>query len=195
MNDYLQYLVFVGAGIHIIGTFDYIKATVRGETKPNRITWLLWSISPLIGAFASIVSGFNLASISVFSLGIAPLLVFIASFFNEKSYWKLGKFDYVCGTFSILAILLWAITDNPLVAIIFAIISDISAGIPTLVKIYKFPKTETITPYITGVISSFTSLFAIKLWVLTEISFPIYLILIQSLHLSVFIYSKYWNKS
>ncbi|MEY3470786.1 MAG: hypothetical protein RLZZ223_136 [Candidatus Parcubacteria bacterium] len=195
MNDYLQYLVFVGAGIHIIGTFDYIKATVRGETKPNRITWLLWSISPLIGAFASIVSGFNLASISVFSLGIAPLLVFIASFVNKNAYWKLSKFDYTCGVFSALALILWVITDNPLIAIIFAIISDILAGIPTLIKIYKSPQTETITPYITGIISSFSSLFAIKLWVLTEISFPIYLILIQSLHLSVFIYSKYWNKS
>ena len=127
MNDYLQYLVFVGAGIHLIGTFDYIKATVRGETKPNRITWLLWSISPLIGAFASIVSGFNLASISVFSLGIAPLLVFIASFVNKNAYWKLSKFDYTCGVFSALALILWVITDNPLIAIIFAIISDILA--------------------------------------------------------------------
>jgi hypothetical protein len=190
MGNYLQYLVFVGVFIHLLGISDYIKDTIKGKTKPNRITWLLWSIAPLIGAFASIANGFSLALIPVFSLGLAPFLVFIASFSNKNAYWELKKLDYICGLFAVLALLLWAITNNPMTAVIFAIFSDIFAGIPTLIKIWKFPQTETLTPYTTGFISSITALFAIKLWSFNETTFPIYLILIQALYLAVFILRK-----
>ncbi len=190
MGNYLQYLVFVGAFIHLLGISDYIKDTVKGKTKPNRITWLLWAIAPLIGAFASITNGFSLALIPVFSVGLATLLVFIASFSNKNAYWELKKFDYICGLFAILALLLWTITNNPINAIVLAIFSDIFAGIPTLIKIWKSPKTETLSPYITGVIGSITALFAIKLWAFNEIAFPIYLIIIQTLYLTVFIFRK-----
>jgi hypothetical protein len=61
-------------------------------------------------------------------------LIFLASFVNKKAYWKLEKFDYICGISSALALLLWWLTKEPAIAIVFAIISDAFAAIPTLIK-------------------------------------------------------------
>jgi hypothetical protein len=37
----LQYLVILGGLVNLLGGFSYIKDTIKGGTKPNRITWLL----------------------------------------------------------------------------------------------------------------------------------------------------------
>jgi hypothetical protein len=175
----LQYLVIVGAIIQLAGIASYIKETLKGNTKPNKITWLLWSVAPMIATFAALSAGVRLSVLPVFMSGFGPFLVFLASFVNKKSYWKLEKFDYICGLCSILALILWGITKEPAIAIIFAIASDGFAAVPTIIKSWKYPETETVTPYITGLLNSSTSFAAIKVWDFASIAFPVYLIIIN----------------
>src|SRR3989344_785767 len=101
----LQYLVFLGAAANIGGAFFYIRDTLYRKTKPNRATWFMWSLAPLIATGAALSSGVGWAVLPVFMSGFGPLLVFIASFVNKNSYWKLEQFDYWCGLFSVLALL------------------------------------------------------------------------------------------
>ena len=147
----IQYIVIIGSIAQLFGVFLYIKETLKGNTKPNRITWLLWSIAPLIGVLAAIFDGVSpFAVLPVFMAGFGPLLVFIASFVNKNSYWKLEKFDYLCGLFSILALVLWYLTKLPVIVIIFAVISDLLAAIPTIMKSWLHPETESFYPYAGG---------------------------------------------
>lgn len=180
MLQYLQYFVFVGAIVQLAGVISYIKETLKGNTKPNKVTWLLWSVAPLIATFAAFAGGVRLSVLPVFAAGFGPLLVLFASFVNKKSYWKLEKFDYLCGLCSILALVFWGITKEPVIAIIFAIASDAFAAIPTLKKSWKYPETETIDAYTSGLFNSLTSFTAIKMWSFAAIAFPIYLVFINS---------------
>jgi hypothetical protein len=178
--QYLQYIVFIGAIVQLAGIIPYIKETLKGNTKPNRITWLMWSIAPLIATFAAISSGVGWSVLPVFMSGFAPLLVFIASFLNKNSYWKLASFDYLCGLCSVLALILWGITKEPTIAIVFSIASDGFAAIPTLIKSWKHPETETGSAYTTGAFNAFTSFFAIKAWNFSSYAFPVYLVIINT---------------
>lgn len=190
----LPYLVFLGAIVQIAGIYVYIRQTLKGETKPNRVTWLMWSIAPLIGTVAAISDGVRLAILPVFMAGFAPLLVFIASFKNKKAYWKLEKFDYVCGTLSALALILWGITKEPMIAIIFSISADLFAAFPTFKKSWKHPETESVEAYSTGLFNALTSFFALKTFAFSELAFPIYLVLLNS-SLALIIYrAKKLNK-
>jgi hypothetical protein len=173
----LQYLVILGAFAQLIGISFYIKSVVKGNVKPNRLTWFLWSIAPIIATFAAISKGVSWAVLPTFMAGFGPFLVFLASFVNKKSYWKLGKVDYLCGVFSILALILWYITKEANVAIVFTILSDLTAGLPTLIKAWREPESETAAPFITGLFSTLTTFFAITMWQFAELAFPIYLIL------------------
>ena len=172
----LEYLVFVGAVASLIGISAYIWSTLRGQTKPNKMSWLMWSIAPLIATCAAIADGVGWSALPVFMSGFGPLLVFLFSFANKKSYWKLEKLDYVCGTFSALALVLWYLTNNPNIAIIFAILSDGSAAIPTVIKSWRYPETENSAPFLTGLFSASTSFAAIQVWNFAALAFPIYLV-------------------
>jgi len=176
----IENLVFVAVAVQLIGKGSYIKDTLKGRTKPNRISWFLWSVSPLIAAFAAVSDGVGLASIPVFVSGLVPLLVLAASFANKNSYWKLEKSDYFCGLFSFLALLLWGITKEPTVAIVFALASDMFASYPTLVKSWKYPETETADAFSAGTFSALTSFTAIKTWNFSSIAFPAYLVIINA---------------
>lgn len=111
--------------------------------------------------------------------GFGPLLVFIASFVNKNSYWKLERFDYVCGLLSLLALVLWWLTRIPDIAIIFAIASDGFAATPTLIKAWKYPETENAGPFTAGLFNSLTSFAAISAWTFAAYAFPTYLVIID----------------
>jgi hypothetical protein len=189
----IQYLVLVGAGVALFGTLTYLKNTLRGATKPNRVSWLMWSVAPLIAAVAAFSDGVRWAVLPVFLAGFGPLIIFFASFLNKNSYWKLEKFDYLCGVFSVLALVFWAITKDPVVAIIFSIASDGFACVPTVIKAWKYPKTETGLAYITGLFSALTSFAAVKVWIFSEYAFALYLVIANSI-LAFAIYRKKWTK-
>lgn len=176
----LHYLVFLGAIIQLVGVLSYIRGTLRGETQPNRVTWFLWGVIPIIGTVAAWSDGVRWAVLPVFMAGLGPLLVFAFSFANRNAYWKLGRLDYVCGIFSVGAIILWAVTKTPVVAIILSIVADALAAVPTLVKSWHHPQTEKIGPFVAGFTSQLTALAAFQLFTISEIAFPIYLMLINA---------------
>jgi hypothetical protein len=176
----LEYLVFVAALGSLIAASVYIRSMFRGQTKPNRITWLMWTIAPLVATAASVSNGVGWAAIPVFISGFSPLLVFTASFFSKKAYWKLSTFDYLCGILSGLAVALWLQTNNPNLAIVFAIISDSLAAVPTITKAWHNPETESAWPFIIGTFSPLTSFLAAMTWTFSELAFPTYLIAINA---------------
>jgi hypothetical protein len=121
--------------------------------------------------------------------GFGPLLVVIFSIFRKNAYWKLSTFDIICGIFSILALVLYALTHNLAISIVFAILSDLLAFIPTFVKGWKFPETETSSVYISGLFNNILGLLIINNWIFTIYSFGVYLI-IANIVIIVFLYRK-----
>lgn len=92
--------VILGFIIQMLGSFKYIIGTIQGNVKPNKVTFFLWSLAPLIAFAAQIKQGVGIQSLMTFSVGFFPLLTFIASFVNKKATWKLGTFDLFCGALS-----------------------------------------------------------------------------------------------
>ena len=172
----MKYIVFAGTLINLYFTFSYIQAVFKGVIQPNRITWLMWSIAPLIATVAAISNGVGLSVLPIFMSGFTPLLVFMISFANKNAYWKLSTGDYVCGLMSIFALVVWYISKNPNYAILFAIISDGFAAFPTIVKAWRYPETEEIRAFIGGLILATSSFFAIETWDFSALAFPIYLV-------------------
>ena len=181
MFQYLSYLVFLGAAVHLVGAVIYIRDTLSGKTKPNRVSFLLWGLAPMIGVAAAISDGVRWAILPVFLAGLGPLVVFFISFINPNAYWKLNKSDYLCALFSVLALILWVVTREPLLAIIFSIISDAFATIPTLIKSWKYPETETAIAYVASLFSALTGFTAIKMGAPAEYIFGIYLVIADTL--------------
>jgi hypothetical protein len=179
-----EYIVLIAAVLTSLAALAYIRSMFKGDTKPNRVTWLMWSVAPFVAAAASLSMGSNWAVIPVFMAGLGPFLIFTASFFSKKAYWKLTRFDYLCGAISAVAIILWYLTSNADFAIVFSILSDALAAVPTLIKAWHDPKTESVWPYLIGIFSPITSFLVVGAWSFSELAFPSYLIIINALLLS-----------
>jgi hypothetical protein len=49
--------VILGIIVGFIGSLSYLIDTIKGKTKPNRVTWFLWALAPLIAFTAEIKQG------------------------------------------------------------------------------------------------------------------------------------------
>ena len=173
--------MFLGVGLQFIGGLTYLIDTVKGKIKPNKISWLLWSIAPLIAFFAEIKQGVGVQAFTTFIVGFVPLLVFLASFVNKQAEWKLSRFDLVCGALSLAGLALWLMTKVGNIAIFFSIMADGLAAVPTIIKSYKEPETENDLVYLFGVVNAGIGLLAIETWNFQHYAFPLYLVILCSI--------------
>ena len=171
--------VIVGSIITLAGGLSYFFDTVKGKVQPNRVSWLLWALAPLIAFAAEIQQGVGIQSLLTFSFGLIPAIVFIGSFLNKKSYWKIEAFDIFCGALSLLGLLLWYFTKVGNIAILFSIFADASASFPTLVKAYKEPETENDHVFFANAVSAIITLFTITAWNFQTYGFPIYMLVMM----------------
>ena len=164
--------VIIAVLISVIGNIGYVIGTLQGKIKPNRVSFFLWSLIPLIAFAAEIVEGVGIQSLTTLMAALGPLSIFIASFINKKSYWKVTRFDRICGALSLIGLLLWIYTRVGMVAIIFALLADALASIPTVVKAYKYPETENPFPWLASTLAGLITLFTISNWNLANYGFP-----------------------
>jgi hypothetical protein len=174
--------------IAVTGALTYAYDTLRGRNQPNRVTWAMWTLAPMIGFAAQISEGVGLESILTFSIGFGPLLVLIASFVTKKAYWQLTAFDLACGSLSLAALACWAITGTGLVALVLSVTADLSAAVPTIRKSYREPQSESGHSYLFGTAAALLTLLTIRDWTLANAAFGVYVLIIDALLASLVLF-------
>ena len=177
-----QVLVVVSVLLMVVGGYTYLRDTLKGITKPNRVSWFMWALAPLISMGAASSTDADMwASSRVIIGGIVPASVFVASFVNKNSYWKLNRFDLGCGLLSLVALIFWIGAASPLIAILLASAANVFASIPTFFKAWHYPETESKTIFVLSFISSIIIIPAIPVWNIENSAFQINLILTTGL--------------
>jgi hypothetical protein len=174
------HFVYLGAAIGALGTGIYLRDTLRGTTQPNRVTWLLWAVAPLLAAAVEFHAGVGLRTLTTFMIGFMPLLVFAASFHNPAAIWKIRRLDYACGAMSLAGTVAWLITRDGVVAIAAAIAADFLAGVPTVMKSWTHPESETVASYAGAVASTGILLLTVDRWTTAVVAFPIFIFCMAS---------------
>ena len=169
----------LGALIILTGNAAYARDTVRGNTQPNRVSWGLWALAPMIAFAAEVVQGVGLNAVLTLAVGVGPLLVVAASYLDPKAYARATPFDAGCGVLSLIALAAWAATGRGNVAILLSILADFLAAIPTIRKAYRYPHTEHAIAFLSGVAGSAITLLTIKAsdWGFASVAFPAYILL------------------
>ena len=96
--------VFLAIVLGLFGSFSYLIATIKGQAKPNKITWFIWAVAPLITFAAQAKQGVGLISLMTLAAGIGPLFIFFASFLNTQSLFRIYAFNTLITKASTLAI-------------------------------------------------------------------------------------------
>jgi hypothetical protein len=175
------HFVILGAVLSVAGALGYSRETLLGHTRPNRVTWLIWALAPLIAFVAQLSDGVGLPSILTFSVGFGPLLVFLASFAAPAGHWHLGPVDLACGALSALALIGWLLSGSGTVAIALGVAADGLAAIPTLIKAVRAPETEHHGVFRNATLNAGITLLAIQHWTFSAAAFPIYIFMIGAI--------------
>ncbi|MGC1555135.1 MAG: hypothetical protein WA806_20420 [Bradyrhizobium sp.] len=174
-------LAIAGAVINFVACLSYVRAILKREATPNRVTWLLWALVPLIAAAAQWRAGVGISTLVVLSVGAGPACVVLASFVRQTGSWSLGPFDYLCGACSLAALALWAITGDPVTAIVLSILADAAAALPTLRKAWLAPATEDRRAYLISLVGMALGIFSVQEATFTAYAFNAYLVAVSGL--------------
>lgn len=149
-------LVIIGVA-DLFANLPYIIDTYKGKTKPNTASWSTWTLLNGIAVFAAIAAGsaFNTVILSIsYLLGSTSILI-IAFWKGARRY---TKFDGICQVLAIIGIVLWGITKDPNIALLFVIISSELSALPTLRHAYMHPDEETSITFLVAGITAFLTL-------------------------------------
>jgi hypothetical protein len=166
-----------GSIINFVACLNYVRAILKGEATPNRVTWFLWALVPLIAGAAEWQSGVGISTLVVLSVGVGPACVVLASFARGKGSWQLGPFDFVCGACALAALALWAASGDPLIAIVLSILGDFAAALPTLRKAWLEPATENRSTYLISFVGMMLGIFSVQEATFAAYAFNGYLVL------------------
>lgn len=62
--------IFVGVAISFLSNLSYLRDTLQGKVKPNRVTWFIWALAPLIAGVAQLKQGVGLAVLATLQQGL-----------------------------------------------------------------------------------------------------------------------------
>ena len=173
--------IFLALLFNAVGTSSYVIKVFRRVVTPNRVTWFLWGLIPIVAFSAQISAEVGLQSLQTLAAGLFPLIVFTISFRNRGGYWMLSSLDYGCGFLSIAALVAWILTRHASYAIMLSIVADALAAAPTAMKAFHAPQSENPATYLCAAISSVITLLIVSKWDVAHAAFPSYLLVISLL--------------
>ncbi len=171
-----EYIVYLSIPTSIFAGYFYIRDVLRGTTKPNLVSWLIWFIAPTVAALVSLSKGAGLSVLPVLMAGFTPFIVILLAIKKRNAYWVLGLLDYICLLLSLIAIISFLYFKEGTLATICAILADGIAFFPTYIKSWKAPDTETVGPYFSGVFNSILPILTLSALSFNTVGFAIYLL-------------------
>lgn len=165
------------AGILGLAAFiPYIAAIIRGDTRPNRATWLIW-MTVGVAAGGSYYAGGAVDTIWVAVSFIAgPLIIVIISIKRGEGGWTWT--DRACLFTAGASVFLWWLSGSALLGLCTSLVADLMGAYPTIIKAYHRPDGEDRSSWTIWAIAGAINLAAIDDWgSFTILIYPIYMFL------------------
>ncbi|MDO8480830.1 MAG: hypothetical protein Q7S65_03350 [Nanoarchaeota archaeon] len=177
MLDYKVSLAIIASILGVIGYFFYFRDVFRGKTKPHAFSWLLWGLLGSIAFAGQLVGNAGPGAWVTAFTALSCLLIFVAALkIGEK---RIVFADWLSLAGALVCLLLWYLTNNPLLAVVLAILIDAFAFFPTFRKSFSKPEEETASTYILNGTKYFIALFALNQYSLLTTLYPAYLVLTE----------------
>lgn len=173
------WFTLISIAIRLQSGAQYAWGVLNGKARPNPITWFLWGLTPLIAFVAQLQRGLQPQSLVLLALAVSPLTICLLTLMRHNTKQHFTPFAITCGILALVGIALWQITSIPELAIVFSILADILATLPTLQKAYRDPGSEYALPYFLSMVSMLITLLTIQDWSFLIYAFPLYMFCIN----------------
>ena len=167
------------ATLSVLAFFPYIINVLRGQTVPQRATWIVWAVLASISASAQLTSGDSQALGFAVVQAAATILIALLALANGTRH-RLSALERFTLFGAALGLAAWLITDTPIYALAIAIGLSALGAIPTILKTYANPASETLTSWALLLIASLLAILAVGRADPVMLAYPVYLALLYS---------------
>lgn len=158
-----------------ISYIPYIRYIIKGTVKPERASWLIWTVLTAMGFFTQLAVG---ATHSLWLPGIQALGVTIVLLLSIKyGFGGVGKRDALTLGAAAIVLLVWLFTKNPVLAVYLTIVIDSLGTGLTMLKSYEHPDSEAVSTWALSGTGGLFGILAVGSLNPHLLSYPIYIFL------------------
>jgi len=155
----------------------YIWSLLRRQIKPHLFSWIVWSLISLIAYLAQAQGA---AGPGAWAVGFSTVCcVFVALCSIKLGERHVTRSDWVCFIGALLAIPLWRLAGDPLLALLMVLVIDSFAYAMTYRKSWRSPYSENVVVYLVDTVKYVFAIMANDHYSLTTMLFPLYIILVE----------------
>lgn len=170
----------------------YIISILRGRTKPERASWLIWAVLAAIAFFSQLDKGatFSLWLVVFDSLGTFVILALSI----KRGVGGFARRDKIALLIAALGLLVWYFTNEALYALLLVILVDATAQTLTTLKAFKDPHSESPVAWSLGSLAGLAATFSVGSFNIPVLAYPIYIFLANASAVLAIILGKRINK-
>ncbi|MFN4025216.1 MAG: hypothetical protein ACK4MQ_10295 [Hyphomonas sp.] len=154
-----------------VAFYPYIRAILRGETRPHVFSWIIWGAGTLVVALAQLADGagvgaWPIAVSGIITIGVAALA------WRRSGDTRFTRMDWVFLLLALSALPLWYLTATPLSAVIVLTAVDLLGFGPSVRKAYDRPYEENALFFTLGAVRNGFVVLALENYSWTTLLFP-----------------------
>jgi hypothetical protein len=179
------WLPWAGSLAFAASSVGYIAAVARGDVRPSRVTWGVWTVTAGIALGAAAAAGGQLAGLLVTAVTVlVPAAVVGATVVSPMGGVSAPgsalqrRIDRTCLVAAAATLLGWWGTSSPTAALVLITATDGIAAIPTVVRAWQGH--ERAGPYIGGMAGAGCALLSLTSWQLADWLFPVYVLTLST---------------
>ena len=171
----------LAGGLTVVAFYPYIRGIFRASIRPDRATWLVWSVLGSVSFAGQLYEG------AAASLWFVAVQVGGTIFVSILSIWRgngafLHPRNLVMYGFAAVGLLLWYQMETAIFAILIAIGISLMGGMVTIAKAYAVPHSECMLSWSILLLASVFAVFSVEGFDPVLLAYPMYLL---TLYLSI----------
>lgn len=172
----MHFISVLSGIVFVVAFIPYIRAIQRGETRPQKASWIIWGTLDLI-TFAGMVAR-DSANGQIVGAVFGAWTIAGLSFRYGKPGWT--WLDKLCLFGAALAIAVWLVFDSPTMGLATSLTATFIGSVPTFQNAWGKPGEEDKVAWTLYWISCVLAVIAAPSWSLDDAAQPITFLAIES---------------
>lgn len=177
--------------LSVLAFLPYIRDTLRGGSRPERASWLIWSVLSTISFFSQLHEGARYSLMFAGSQVAITVTVFLLSIKlgHGRYFTDLNRLLYAIALIGLITSL---VSDSAIYALAVAIAISLMGGIKTVCKAFRNPHTETVLSWFVALIASVFGAMSVGSLDPVLLAYPLYLVAVYASIIAAIIAGRWW---
>lgn len=161
----------IAMGLTFVAFYPYIRAILKGKTRPHVFSWFIWAAVTFTVATAQLAGG---AGVGAWPIAVSGLITGGVALLalSKSADTSIHRADWIFLALAATSLPLWLLTNDPLAAVLILTSTDLLGFGPSIRKAWTLPHEENALFFTLGAIRNGFVVLALEHYSWTTALFP-----------------------